>query len=184
MENNREFSFVFRTRFGPLTLLWRESSTGPTITRIALSRERVLPARRRSTGHAPTVSSPKIAALAETITRFLDGVDVGLPLSIIDLDGCSRFQRRVLLEESRIPRGRVSTYGRIASRLGAPGSGRAVGRALATNPFPLIIPCHRAIRADGTLGGYRGGPDMKRRLLLMEGVRFDAKGRVLGEYVV
>jgi methylated-DNA-[protein]-cysteine S-methyltransferase len=62
--------------------------------------------------------------------------------------------------------------------LGKPSAARAVGRALATNPFPIIIPCHRAVRSDGSLGGYQGGLAMKRALLEMEGVEFDARGRV------
>jgi len=53
-----------------------------------------------------------------------------------------------------------------------------VGRALATNPFPLVIPCHRAVRSDGSLGGYQGGIGMKRKLLEMEGVQFKPSGKV------
>ncbi|MCK7468651.1 MAG: MGMT family protein [Desulfosudis oleivorans] len=56
---------------------------------------------------------------------------------------------------------------------------RAVGQALATNPFPIIVPCHRAVRSSGELGGYQGGPAMKRALLEREGVAFDAAGRVV-----
>jgi len=62
--------------------------------------------------------------------------------------------------------------------MGVPGDARAVGNALATNPFPLIVPCHRAIRSDCGLGGYQGGLDMKRSLLSKEGIAFDDSGRV------
>jgi methylated-DNA-[protein]-cysteine S-methyltransferase len=95
------------------------------------------------------------------------------------MDLCPGFQRRVLLAEHGIPRGSVSSYSRIASHLGVERGARAVGSALATNPFPILIPCHRAIRSDGTLGGYQGGLKMKRTLLEMEGVAFDGSGRVL-----
>jgi len=61
--------------------------------------------------------------------------------------------------------------------LGVAGGGRAVGRALAENPFPILIPCHRAVRADGAIGGYQGGSAMKRALLEMEGVEFTAAGK-------
>jgi len=84
----------------------------------------------------------------------------------------------VLLAEHAIPRGLVSTYGRIARHIGAPGAARAVGTALAQNPFPIIVPCHRAVRVNGALGGFRGGLDMKRKLLEGEGVLFGANGRV------
>jgi methylated-DNA-[protein]-cysteine S-methyltransferase len=73
----------------------------------------------------------------------------------------------------------VSTYGRIAAHLGIPGGARAVGNALATNPFPIVIPCHRAIRSDGTLGGYQGGLAMKRALLEQEGVTIDERDKVV-----
>jgi methylated-DNA-[protein]-cysteine S-methyltransferase len=76
----------------------------------------------------------------------------------------------VLLAEYGIPRGYVSTYRRIAEHVGSPGGSRAVGGALSGNPFPIIIPCHRAVRSDGGLGGYQGGLEMKKRLLAMEGV--------------
>ncbi len=80
----------------------------------------------------------------------------------------------MLQAEYGIPRGWVSTYGRIARELGVVGGGRAVGNALASNPFPLLIPCHRAVRSTGALGGYQGGLEMKKALLEMEGVVFNS----------
>ena len=91
--------------------------------------------------------------------------------------------QRVLRAEHRIPRGWVSTYSRIAAYVGVPGSARAVGNALAQNPFPILIPCHRAIRADGSLGGYQGGTAMKRVLLEREGQTFSPTGEVLLQQV-
>ena len=116
--------------------------------------------------------------LAGRIAAFLDGADVRFSLEHVRLDLCPPFQRKVLLAEYGIPRGRVSTYRRIAAHLGVARGARAVGNALATNPFPIVIPCHRAIRSDGTLGGYQGGLAMKRVLLEQEGVDIDERGRV------
>jgi methylated-DNA-[protein]-cysteine S-methyltransferase len=96
----------------------------------------------------------------------------------IALDRCSDFQASVLRAEHRIPRGWVSTYGRVANHLAIPGGARAVGQALARNPFPIIIPCHRAIRSDGRLGGFQGGLEMKRALLELEGAKVSAAGIV------
>ena len=110
---------------------------------------------------------------------YFRGEPVDFPLSLIDLQQCPEFQRRVLLAEHKIPRGWVSTYGRISRSLGIPGAARAVGTALAHNPFPIIIPCHRAIRSNGELGGFRGGLEMKRALLELEGVEFSTTGKVL-----
>ncbi len=78
------------------------------------------------------------------------------------------FQRSVLEATRRIPFGETRTYGWVARAIGAPRASRAVGRALATNPIPIIIPCHRVIASDGTLGGYGGGLPLKQRLLELE----------------
>ena len=92
------------------------------------------------------------------------------------------FQRRVYDAARNIPRGKVTTYGLLAKAIGC-GSPRAVGQALARNPFAPVVPCHRVIASDLTLGGFAGktsGPELarKRRMLEAEGVRF-ANGRVL-----
>ena len=98
----------------------------------------------------------------------------------MDLDSCPPFQQAVLRATARIPRGQVRTYGQLAAQLGKPGAARAVGNALAANPFPLVIPCHRVVRAGGRLGGFGGGSALKRALLAREGVAIGETGRVLG----
>ncbi|NLF40457.1 MGMT family protein [bacterium] len=126
---------------------------------------------------SPASSCAEIEAEAERIGAFLSGDAITFSLEMVRMDLCTAFQQRVLRAEHAIPRGKASTYGLIAKHLGMPKSARAVGTALATNPFPLIIPCHRAIRSDGTLGGYQGGLAMKRALLEMEGIAFsDSRG--------
>jgi O-6-methylguanine DNA methyltransferase len=85
-----------------------------------------------------------------------------------DLRGLSEFERAVLLKALEIPRGEVRTYSWIAREIGHPAAVRAVGSALARNPVPVLIPCHRVVRSDGTYGQYRGGPDAKHLLLTME----------------
>ncbi|MGZ8650685.1 MAG: methylated-DNA--[protein]-cysteine S-methyltransferase [Actinomycetota bacterium] len=77
--------------------------------------------------------------------------------------------RDVLQQTSKIPYGEVSTYGSIAGKIGHPTAARAVGRALGSNPIPIVIPCHRVIGASGALTGYAGGIDRKVRLLQLEG---------------
>lgn len=85
-----------------------------------------------------------------------------------DLSGLPAFTRAVLRLTARIPYGRVRSYRWIAGRLGKPGASRAVGNALARNPIPIIIPCHRVVRSDGQLGGFALGLSWKRRLLKLE----------------
>lgn len=78
------------------------------------------------------------------------------------------FQQRVWQELRRIPFGATISYGELARRIGSPGASRAVGAANGANPIPIVIPCHRVIAADGSLGGYSGGLDFKRWLLAHE----------------
>ena len=104
-----------------------------------------------------------IRRVTESIVSPRRGLD--LPL---DLRGTA-FQRRVWQELRRIPAGATASYGEVARRIGKPLSARAVARACATNPLPLAVPCHRVVRSDGKLGGYRGGVERKRALLEREG---------------
>ncbi|MFQ5903668.1 MAG: methylated-DNA--[protein]-cysteine S-methyltransferase [Candidatus Binatia bacterium] len=85
-----------------------------------------------------------------------------------DLGGLPPFTRSVLRITAKIPYGEVRSYRWVAERLGKPRATRAVGNALARNPIPIIIPCHRVVRSDGTLGGYALGLNWKRRLLELE----------------
>jgi methylated-DNA-[protein]-cysteine S-methyltransferase len=172
------FSHVFLpSALGIVALVWREQPT-LKVVRVLLPREkeqaelalRSLFPESRSTHH------PTISEFGARLQTFLEGQATEFDLNLLALEDCSEFQRRVLLADYSIPRGRVSTYGRIANRLGVPKGARAVGGALAHNPFPLIIPCHRALSADGGMGGFQGGLPMKQRLLELEGVPFSESG--------
>lgn len=87
----------------------------------------------------------------------------------IDLSGGTSFQRRVWQTALRIPYGRARSYQWIASKVGGTKHSRAVGNALGANPVPLIVPCHRVVAKDASLGGFSGGLAVKRKLLDLEG---------------
>jgi methylated-DNA-[protein]-cysteine S-methyltransferase len=172
---------LLSSAFGRLGIVWQETEKGPQVQEIFLPRERT-PAEeliQASFPGAGPLSCPVITELGERIQCFLKGQAVDFELDVIALENCSEFQRRVLLAEYRIPRGWVATYGGIARSLGIPGGARAVGNALSRNPFPIVIPCHRAIRSNGGLGGFQGGLKMKRALLEFEGLEFSPAGKVI-----
>lgn len=174
------FLCFFPTSFGPMAIVWSLHAGKPGILQVVLSRPSITAgciARGASPGMVES-SCPEVDGVVEGIRACLAGENVPLSLDAVRMDLLGGFQQRVLRAEHAVPRGSVSTYGRIAAHLGVPGGARAVGTALATNPFPIIVPCHRAIRSDGTLGGFQGGLHMKRALLLLEGVSFTDRGRV------
>ncbi len=107
---------------------------------------------------------PVIEALAD----YWNGTPIEPPYALLDWTGVTDLQRAVLMAVAAIPFGEVRSYGEIASIVGRPRSARFVGNTMARNPFPLLIPCHRVVRADRSPGGFGGGPDMKRRLIGME----------------
>jgi AraC family transcriptional regulator, regulatory protein of adaptative response / methylated-DNA-[protein]-cysteine methyltransferase len=112
-----------------------------------------------------------MAPLAAVVTDLANGRArpdaLDLPLDV----HATAFRRRVWEALRRIPAGETRSYGEIAETVGAPRAARAVGTACATNPVPIVVPCHRVLAAGGALGGYSGGLDRKRQLLGAEGVK-------------
>ena len=180
-------SFLIRSSpFGPVALLWSIYEGQPKIFRVLISTPNVSAKHRVVTlfPDSQNAACSEINAVADDIETFLSSEDMQFSLEIVRMDLCTEFQQEVLRTEHGIPRGAVSTYQRIARHVGRPRGARAVGNALATNPFPLIIPCHRAIRTDLTIGGFQGGKRMKQTLLQMEGIDFEKTGHVIAKNFV
>lgn len=136
----------------------------------------------RSRGVRYCMPSPAHPFILEEVMSALTTGSHRLELSF---DGIPGFYREVLDLARLIPRGKVTTYGAIAKALGRPRAQRAVGNALSINPFPIIIPCHRVVRADLSLGGYSGvlGSDKKESLLRREGVEI-RNGKVMESFLL
>jgi len=115
---------------------------------------------------------PLEGAWGDAFAGYLAGQPFSTELPI-DLTGAPAFTRRVLEACREIPFGETRSYGELASALGAPGAARAVGQALARNPAPVVIPCHRVLGAGGKLSGFIGGLAWKKALLAHEGVKMD-----------
>jgi len=109
------------------------------------------------------------AEFEKKLRDYLAGKQVAFD-EILDLVAATNFQRQVWLAAREIPYGETRSYAWVATRLGNPKACRAVGQALGKNPLPIVIPCHRVLSSGGTLGGFSGGIDTKRRLLALEGM--------------
>jgi methylated-DNA-[protein]-cysteine S-methyltransferase len=161
---------LFETAIGACGISWsRRGITGVQLPaeREDLTRARV---RRRAAGLPELVPPPRTANAIEGITALLAGGPADLSEIVLDLAGVVPFDRRVAEVVRTIPPGETLTYGEVASRIGAAGDAREVGAALARNRFPIIVPCHRVVAADGGLRGFSapGGVRTKRRLLEIE----------------
>ena len=114
------------------------------------------------------VLSPRLyQSLIERLQMYYEGRPVDFP-DKLDLSGGTNFQRSVWQATRLIPYGETRSYAWIAGQIGRPKASRAVGQALHRNPLPVIIPCHRVVAGDGTLGGFGGGVEMKSYLLTLE----------------
>ncbi|WP_151191860.1 methylated-DNA--[protein]-cysteine S-methyltransferase [Desulfotomaculum copahuensis] len=126
-----------------------------------------------STGEMPVyeqagINSPA-GALEEKLNRYFQGEEVSFAGIPVDISWCTPFQRQVLEFVRQIAYGELWSYRQVAAAIGRPRAIRAVGGALGENRVPLVIPCHRVVRHDGSPGGFGGGLALKSRLLALEG---------------
>jgi len=153
---------------GPLFVAW--NGRGVSLVDSATDDIESFAIRHRATTGRPTERADALPPrLADAIDRRLDG-DRRVRIDL-DLRGHSAFEQDVWRKALEIPRGEVRPYGWVAAEIGRPRAVRAVGTALGHNPVPLIVPCHRVVRTDGSIGQYSlGGPANKRTILAAEGL--------------
>ena len=120
--------------------------------------------------HRPVRDAGRHSAIKADLKRYLKGARVKFNAKT-DISIGTDFQRMVWRELGNIPYGETRSYKWVADGVGCPKGSRAVGQANGRNPLPIIIPCHRVINSDGSLGGYSGGIEIKKMLLGIEGVR-------------
>jgi len=178
------FYSLVHTEFGEIAVVRRQERERFPVCRIFLPDPEYMPADDVETEFPGAIFRPgRFGGICRQISDLLEGKEVVFDPADIDAEELKGFARLVLNVAAEIPRGRVMTYGGLAAAIGVLGGARAVGNALAGNPFPLIFPCHRVIRGDGTLGGFGGGVKLKRALLELEGVSFDRRGRVMLSHI-
>lgn len=166
-------ALIFETDWG-----WMGLSASPQgkISAVVLPQASRHRAERALTGTDPVPASASVTGAQQAVLararaqllEFLAGERRSLDLPA-DLSTGSPFQRQVWQAAMRIPYGRVRSYGWVAERVGGLGHARAVGLALGANPVPILVPCHRVVAHDGSLGGFSCGLRAKRQLLTLEG---------------
>lgn len=155
---------------GPLML----AATDAGVVRVAFALEdhdAVLADLAERVSPRVLLAPARLDAAARALTDYLDGrsrrVDVPIDLRLL-----TGYRREVVSALPSIAYGQTATYAEMAEVTGRPRAVRAVGSACANNPVPLVLPCHRVVRSDGSEGGYRGGPEAKRALLALEATPF------------
>lgn len=151
------------------------AATARGLTRLTLPQRSWTQAWRRLGVSAPNGIS--LGPVSKDLQQRLDRYFAGKPEIFrdipLDLRGVSPFTRRVLMAVRAIPRGQVRSYRQVAAAVGRPQAARAVGRVMAANSLCIVVPCHRVVGSNGSLGGFGGGLDLKRRLLTLEGAPLD-----------
>jgi methylated-DNA-[protein]-cysteine S-methyltransferase len=165
---------VFSTAIGPCGIAWSRRG----LVRIQLPEDGAEATLRRLVatvalpdgGGSTTPPAPVLAAI-DRIVRHLAGEEAGLERIPLDFEGIPPFHRKVYEVARHIASGKILTYGELSANAGSPMGSRAVGQAMAKNPFPIVVPCHRVVAASGRPGGFSsfGGLDTKARLLAIEG---------------
>ena len=169
---------LFETPLGACGIAWREtadSSLQTVVTAVQLpeATPQATGSRiaRKAGSHQRSAPPPEIAAIIEKIRKHLDGEVQDFRGIALDLENVEPFFRQVYEATRQIPPGQTRTYGEIAKAVGQPAAAQEVGQAMAKNPVPIIVPCHRVAAAGGKLGGFSaaGGPATKAKLLALEG---------------
>ena len=163
---------LFDTAIGTCGIVWNERGlTGVHLPDANVARTRAS-VERRFPGAVLAPAAPEVQQAIDGIVALFRGEKRDLREVVLDLEGVPDFNRRVYELARTIPPGATLTYGDVATRLGTPGMARAVGHALGQNPWPIVVPCHRVLAADGGMGGFSapGGVSTKRKMLEIEGV--------------
>jgi len=162
---------LFPTPIGTCGIAW--GAHGIIALQLPESDRRATRARllRAAPEAQPGTPPPEVLRVIADVRALLAGERRNLDSAVLDLRGVTPFRRRVYEVARTIAPGHTRSYGEVAALCGEPHAARAVGQALAHNPLPLIVPCHRVLAADGKSGGFsaRGGAAMKLRLLELEG---------------
>jgi len=175
---NYQYTSIFTPFSDSFYLLWTIIKDKPKIIRLYLNKKAFLSDIHKKDKMLKEDSCREIEKIKKDIKSSLEGHKVYFDINILFWNKVTDFQKKVLLYTKTISLGQIKTYSEIAISIAYPTAIRAVGNALATNPFPILIPCHRVIKKDLSLGKYQGGILLKKKLLRLEGIQFDKKDKI------
>ncbi|RLC13176.1 MAG: cysteine methyltransferase [Deltaproteobacteria bacterium] len=164
------YHIIFANTFGDAAIIHRENPFSllkvllPCADRASLLQS----AEREEWGKAASHPNVTVTAIAESLADYFRGRPLRIPWEWMDMRSLTELQQSVLRAVADIPYGSVSAYKDVAAAIGCPRASRFVGTTVAKNPFPILIPCHRVVRSDGSIGQFGGGTEMKRRLIELE----------------
>lgn len=166
--NNTLHYFEVPSSLGKLFVTWTKRGVASLLfAPSAEQKRRELKRLQKSLHLSEAAVARKHARLDRELRNYLK---TGKPAfgTPVDLRACPEFTKSVLMRLNRLGTGKTTTYGDLARAAGRPKAARAAGQAVGANPLPIIIPCHRVLAADGSLGGYSGGLPRKKKLLALE----------------
>jgi len=159
---------IFTTPLGHMAIIYRVTPFAvikillPNLDKESLVKAVEAKCRQESGFHDETFM------VKESIIDYFKGKPIQPPLEWLEMGSLTKLQQSVLASTANIPYGELRSYKDIAMAVGRPRAYRFVGTTLTNNPFPILIPCHRVIRSDGSFGRFGGGSDMKRKLIELE----------------
>ena len=162
------YHIIFETRFGHASLIYRQKPFAAIKTFLPHKERESLVEAVEAEGCGDPGSHDKAVIIKKLIIDYFKEKPIQPPWNWMDMDGLTKLQQSVLVATGDIPYGELRSYKDIAETVKRPRAFRFVGSTLAINPFPILIPCHRVIRSDASLGQFGGGTDLKRKMIEME----------------
>ncbi len=162
---------VFETAFGLAAIAFKDKPFALIEVKLPCDRPDTLWHPFEDHGYRPDTVHSLATAIADTLVGYFDGRTIDTPWNLMDLSRFTPSQQAIYRQVAAIPYGHTASYGQVAAMAGFPRAARFVGTTMAKNAYPVLIPCHRVIKSDGSIGGFGGGShaiDLKRRMLALE----------------
>ena len=162
------YHHIFSTPMGFAAIIYEDSPFQLIKTVLPVADKEVL--SKKIPGHSVEKrhADSSLRKIKTLIIDYMKGHPIKIQFKALKMGNLTQLQQAVLKAVYEIPYGQTRSYGDIAKAVGKPGAARFVGTTMANNPFPLLIPCHRVIKSDGSFGLFGGGEELKARLIWME----------------